>query len=289
MTKMFCSFKGQSFSTPSSSVPEPTLAITRVPANVGGESSTHTATISPFVPSPEPSRTEGEQADMSTEPTKLPTITPPKTKIIGSLSRPQLTDPIVEVQVSQPTDDPPHTTPKDNKGKGIARDTNESPYKLVPASKEVCSDPNTLVLIPYEINGKMYQLTNEQIHAHIEKEERMQKVAQEAKLIELSKPELIKVAEEVASKAKVDPNALRSKKGGKVGINQTLPPIEQTSSLSSRRKKKSLELDLEVRIASLECNRSLPEGIPLVNKKVIETPEHVIFFIDAFKEQAFQR
>ncbi|GJY49796.1 hypothetical protein Tco_0439752 [Tanacetum coccineum] len=74
---------------------------------------------------------------------------------------------------------------------------------------------------------------------------------------------------------------------GKVGINQTLPPIEQTSSLSLRRKKKALELDLEVRIASLECNRSLPEGIPLVNNKVIETPEHVIFFTDAFKEQAF--
>ncbi|GKD77167.1 hypothetical protein Tco_1339788 [Tanacetum coccineum] len=86
--------------------------------------------------------------------------------------------------------------------------------RLVPASKEVCSDPNTPVLIHYEINGKMYQLTNEQIHAHIEKEEQIQKVAQEAKLFELSNPELIKVVEEVASKAGVDPNALRSKKGG---------------------------------------------------------------------------
>ncbi|GKE13581.1 hypothetical protein Tco_1417132, partial [Tanacetum coccineum] len=36
MTEMFYAFKGQSLSTPSSSVPEPTLAITGVPANVRG-------------------------------------------------------------------------------------------------------------------------------------------------------------------------------------------------------------------------------------------------------------
>ncbi|GJS60987.1 hypothetical protein Tco_0655771 [Tanacetum coccineum] len=58
-------------------------------------------------------------------------------------------------------------------------------------------------------------------------------------------------------------------------------------SLSSSRKRKALELEPEVRIAGLECNRSLLEGILFVNNKVIETPEHVIFFIDAFGDQAF--
>ncbi|GKE68401.1 hypothetical protein Tco_1526473 [Tanacetum coccineum] len=50
-----------------------------------------------------------------------------------------------------------------------------------------------------------------------------------------------------------------------------------------------LKLEPEVRIAGLECNRSLHEGISLVNNKVIKTPEHGIFFTDAFEEQAFQR
>ncbi|GKD24234.1 hypothetical protein Tco_1230448 [Tanacetum coccineum] len=58
--------------------------------------------------------------------------------------------------------------------------------------------------------------------------------------------------------------------------------------------KKSTELKKdtikpEVRIAGLECNRSLPEGISLVNNKVIKTPKHGIFFTDAFEEQVFQR
>ncbi|GJU49369.1 hypothetical protein Tco_1218924 [Tanacetum coccineum] len=43
----------------------------------------------------------------------------------------------------------------------------------------------------------------------------MKKDAQEARLIELSKPELIKVVAEVASEAGSDPKALRNMKGGK--------------------------------------------------------------------------
>ncbi|GKE36526.1 hypothetical protein Tco_1459931, partial [Tanacetum coccineum] len=60
----------------------------------------------------------------------------------------------------------------------------------------------------------MCQLTNEQIQAHIEKEERMERAAQEAKLMALSKPNLIKVVEKVASEARDDLNSLRNKKGG---------------------------------------------------------------------------
>ncbi|GJT42208.1 hypothetical protein Tco_0950923 [Tanacetum coccineum] len=50
-----------------------------------------------------------------------------------------------------------------------------------------------------------------------------------------------------------------------------------------------LRLEPEVRIADLECNKILPKGIPFVNNKVVETPEHVIFFTDALDEHAFQR
>ncbi|GKC06676.1 hypothetical protein Tco_0998286 [Tanacetum coccineum] len=45
----------------------------------------------------------------------------------------------------------------------------------------------------------------------------------------------------------------------------------------------------EIRIPSLECNRSLPEGVQFVNNMVIEEPEYGMFFIDVFGNEAFQR
>ncbi|GJT68129.1 hypothetical protein Tco_1019609 [Tanacetum coccineum] len=85
---------------------------------------------------------------------------------------------------------------------------------LVPTSKEVCKDPDALLLIPFEINGKLYKLTNEEIHVYMEHEERKERVAQETRLLVLSKPKLIKVVTEVTTEAKVDPKALQSSKGG---------------------------------------------------------------------------
>ncbi|GJT02317.1 hypothetical protein Tco_0823486 [Tanacetum coccineum] len=81
-------------------------------------------------------------------------------------------------------------------------------------------DPDAVILIDYEINGVMYQLTNEEIQARMEKQERMEKAAQEPRLIELSKHELIKVVEEVASEAGVDLKDLCSSKGSKEFLKQ---------------------------------------------------------------------
>ncbi|GJR81408.1 retrovirus-related pol polyprotein from transposon TNT 1-94 [Tanacetum coccineum] len=280
----------------------------------------------------------------------------------------------------------PHGTPKPDRGKGIARDTDESPRNLVPASKEVRQDLDA--------------------QAHMELEERKEKDYSEAKLLVLSKTELIKVVTEVATEAEVDPKGLQSSKGGqefikkkdvemkvlkrerlekltkakelkkkrinqyrwtttnickpetitdilihpntklvaiivyrgndrrnfevhnpfrfgdfginewdelgeivskkknkvvgelmtslgkkydrlkviprKTGINPSFPSCEQVPGLSSGRKRKEQELEHEVRILGLECNRSHPEGIPFVNNQVIEHPENGIFFIDAF-------
>ncbi|GJS29606.1 hypothetical protein Tco_0490226 [Tanacetum coccineum] len=371
MPEMFCAFKGQSLSTPSRSVPKPTLEITRVPANYSKTPITPERRVIELSTQliTEEKDAEGTEVDMEhvqepqgTKPFPItivrPIVTPPETEIIGSLSRPQLIDPIVEVQVSQTIDDPPHTTPNDNIGKGITRDTEESLRKLIPTSKEVHPNPDTPVLIPYKINVKMYQLTNEQIQAQLEKEEQMERATQEAKMIELTKPALIKVVEEVANENRLKPEKITdiyihlntkpvaitvyknnnqrnfevhnpfrfgdfritewdessviipkkknkvvgdlmtslSKKYerlnqiiGKLGISPTLPPTEQVPSLSLGRKRKALELEPKVRIAGLEWNRSLPEGIPFVNNKVIGEPEHGIFFTDAFEEQAFQR
>ncbi|GKA42651.1 hypothetical protein Tco_0735311 [Tanacetum coccineum] len=48
----------------------------------------------------------------------------------------------------------------------------------------------------------------------MKKEERLEKAAREARLMQLSKPKLIKVVTKVATKAGVDPKALQSSKGG---------------------------------------------------------------------------
>ncbi|GJS43221.1 hypothetical protein Tco_0568264 [Tanacetum coccineum] len=61
------------------------------------------------------------------------------------------------------------------------------------------------------------------------------------------------------------------------------------SSQSLGRKRKHMELELEVKVLGLECNKSLSKGIPFVNHMVIEEPEYGIFFIYVFGDQAFQR
>ncbi|GJT94201.1 hypothetical protein Tco_1083046 [Tanacetum coccineum] len=55
-----------------------------------------------------------------------------------------------------------------------------------------------------------------------------------------------------------------------IGITPSLPAPRQALSLTSRKKRKHQELEPEVRIPGLECNRSLPEGIVFVNNLVIE-------------------
>nr|GEU55264.1 hypothetical protein [Tanacetum cinerariifolium] len=183
-------------------------------------------------------------------------------EIIESSLRPQLIVPILNV----PTPKQPKTT------------------------REVHLDPDALVLIDYEINRVMYKLTNEEIQAQLEKQDQMERATQEQKLVELSNPELSEVVEEAASKAGVDPKALCSLKGGKefLKIQDAEYNVLQREHLAKLKKirfdqkRKTLESEPEVRIAGLECNRSLLEGILFVNNKVIETHEHEIFFINAF-------
>ncbi|GKA58095.1 hypothetical protein Tco_0757283 [Tanacetum coccineum] len=111
----------------------------------------------------------------------------------------------------------------------------ESPPKLVKASSEVCPDLDEPVRI----------------------------AAEEAKLLEITKPELIKVIQEEATKAGVDPKILASAKGG-------------------QEKRKHQELKPEIRILGLEFYRSIPKDVPFFNNMVIEEPEYGMFFIDVF-------
>ncbi|GJR50376.1 retrovirus-related pol polyprotein from transposon TNT 1-94 [Tanacetum coccineum] len=135
----------------------------------------------------------------------------PKLEMMRSTSRIQLIDTILEIPIPQPTGPVIDITlpeqpksllvaPKADRGKEIATDDVESPKKLVKASSKVSPDLNEPVRVPYEIHRKLYHLTNDEIQEHLDKEEKMKKATKEAKLLAMSKPELIKVVHEEASK-----------------------------------------------------------------------------------------
>ncbi|GKA46160.1 hypothetical protein Tco_0738956 [Tanacetum coccineum] len=73
---------------------------------------------------------------------------------------------------------------------------------------------------------------------------------------------------------------------GELGIQSALSAPAQTQSQSSGKKRKHMELEPEIRIPGLECNKSLPEGVPFFNNMVIEEPEYDMFFNDVFGDVA---
>nr|GEW00311.1 hypothetical protein [Tanacetum cinerariifolium] len=81
------------------------------------------------------------------------------------------------------------------------------------ASRSVCQDLDEPIRIPYEIHGKIYNLANDEIQEYLNKEKEIKKKAEEAKLLEMSKSKPIKVVQEEAAKAGVDPKILASAKG----------------------------------------------------------------------------
>jgi hypothetical protein len=176
MMEMFQVFKG----TSTSSSVTPTLAITDTQANVEGENV-------PEAPKTEeqeagqPSHTEGEYVTEAT--------------------------PISEVP---PQEEPVSSTLFQVKGKSIAT-TSEPEERLQPASKIVRVDPDEPIRVPYEINGKIYQLTHDQIQDYMERVEKAAKAAEEEKL---SKPELIQVVHEEAEKIGLDTEALANEQAG---------------------------------------------------------------------------
>ncbi|GJW78211.1 hypothetical protein Tco_0139893 [Tanacetum coccineum] len=56
-----------------------------------------------------------------------------------------------------------------------------------------------------------------------------------------------------------------------------------------KRKRKHIELEPEIKVPGLECNRKFHEGVPFVNNMVIEEPKYGMFFINVFGDEAFQR
>ncbi|GJX10455.1 hypothetical protein Tco_0200314 [Tanacetum coccineum] len=353
MVEIYKAFEGQPSSVPSGSV-TPTLALTHIPANFKGENATNTATEEP------PSHTEGETRDR--------TMAIPISSIHPTEVQPTHDQPITLV-ISHPENS--HATLRIDKGKGIATEPDVDPSKrIVPASTIIRPDPDEPVR---------------------DKEEKIKKDAEKAKLLVMSRHEVIKLVQEEAEKIGLDPRKIASAKAGKkfkkaqdsehevlkrehskkpepitdvrihpntkpivasifrindkrnfdvhqpfkfldfgitkldelgliiqkkknsivkdlmtslskryerfkkileeLGIQFALPALvpKQASSQNSGRKRKHMELEPEVKVPGLECNRSLPEGVPFVNHMVIEELEYGIFFINVFGDQAFQR
>nr|GEX98896.1 hypothetical protein [Tanacetum cinerariifolium] len=129
--------------------------------------------------------------------------------------------------------------------------------------QEVHLEPNALVLIPFEINGKFHCVTNEQMHAHMKLEEQKEKVTKEAKLLALTKSEIIKVVIEVATKVGVDSKALQSSKGGQEFIQKQdarlnvlkRQRLEKLTKVKELRKKGLISID-GLLVANLSLRRS---------------------------------
>ncbi|GJU57950.1 hypothetical protein Tco_1235716 [Tanacetum coccineum] len=186
MTEMYEVFKGQS----SVSV-TPTLALTHILINVEGENTTNTATEDPS------SHTEGETRE-------------PKRVIPISTIQPTQAQPITII-ITHPKSS--QAVPRSDKGKGIATELDDDLSKrLVPASTIV--RPDSDALIPYIINGDVYHLTTKQLQEQMDKEELIKKAKEEARLLAISKPEVIKVVQEEAEKIKLDPKKIASAKAG---------------------------------------------------------------------------
>ncbi|GKA41672.1 hypothetical protein Tco_0734332 [Tanacetum coccineum] len=245
---------------------------------------------------------ESEQEPQDTETIPIiivkPTVTPSEPEIIRSSSRPQLTDPIVEVQVSQP-ESLSHTNPKHDRGKCIARDTDESPRKLVKASTEVLVTEIGVDLKALQsAKGGQNFLKKQDAEIKVLNRELLEKLTNEKELRKKRidqyrwttssrrKPETItdihihlntKPVEITVYKGNdkrtfhvYKPFRLRATPD-ELGIKPTLSTIRQVLSLTSGRKRKAQELEPKVHIPRLECNRILPERMSDIHKVDVDT------------------
>ncbi|GJV29054.1 hypothetical protein Tco_1385502 [Tanacetum coccineum] len=259
VTEMFQMFKGFSSSTPSGSSSIPTITPPEVHATImrGDNSEKQVVVNTTKEPEFEDVEKEPEVENVEREPEHEPQDTKPisitiirlitkpalEVEMIGSSSRLQLTNTILEVQIPQP--EPQHTTSKLIKRIGLNQRSDD-------ITKEVVNKP--LLKVSSVLNAP----------AHMEMKREWRSTLKKKIFGTLLSLELIKVVLEEAPKLDVDPKALYARR-----VHQ--------------------ELEHEVRIPRLVCNRSLPEGVSFVNNLVIEQPENGIFFIDVFGDEAFQR
>nr|GEV22242.1 hypothetical protein [Tanacetum cinerariifolium] len=167
MKEIYQAFKGQPSLAPSGSV-TPTRALTNILANVEGENTTYTASEEPY------SHTE-EETEVPTMESLISSIPPTQDQPITSIT----THPKIS-----------HAALRTDKGKRIATESDKDPLKkLMPILTIIRPDPDEEVKVPYIINEKIYYLTDREIQAFLDNEEKIKKVVEEAKLHAMSKPE----------------------------------------------------------------------------------------------------
>ncbi|GJS11359.1 hypothetical protein Tco_0368155 [Tanacetum coccineum] len=226
MAEIYNAFKGQSSSAPSGSVPSvpATLAIIAALSIVEGENVTHITIEKP------PSHTEGEHDDTKVdkektrndkaeeEPARRTTHIP--LSAFRSLMRPNLDlERIRTTSTIKLTDTILEMPPPQQQAQVTGPVIDITPPEVQPTGSIIsiprCETSQVTHQFPFEIHEKLYHLTNDETQEHLNKEEMIKKAAKEAKLLEMSKLELIKVVHEEAEKAGIDPKILASAKGGK--------------------------------------------------------------------------
>ncbi|GKB54090.1 hypothetical protein Tco_0904843, partial [Tanacetum coccineum] len=204
-------------------------------------------------------------------------------------------------------------TEKPESDKAKKEPTNADPISTVKPTKTLTSEVPTITKIISTSQPESSQVpqregkgifSDEQLKVKAKlvkastKEDKIKKDAEEAKMFEMTKTEVIKVVQEEAEKIRVDPKiiaivqlgekfkkaqdaehqVLKREQSQKVKRLMELnkkraeqymwtisilptPIPEQAPSQSSGRKKKHMELEPEIKVHGLECNRSLPEGV----------------------------
>ncbi|GKB79064.1 hypothetical protein Tco_0945959 [Tanacetum coccineum] len=266
-SRMTAAFEGQPSSVPSGSV-TPTLALTHIPANVEGENATNTATEEP------PSHTEGILKTQQWQ-FQYHQFIPLKSN---------------QLMINQ---SPRHEV-----------------IKLVQEEAEkIGLDPRKIASAKA---GKKFKKAQDSEH-EVLKREHSKKVKRLTELNRRRAEEYMwtmtnRIKPEPITDVRIHPNTkpivasifrINDKRNfdvhqpfkfsdfGITELDELVP--KQASSQNSGRKRKHMELEPEVKVPGLECNRSLPEGVPFVNHMVIEELEYGIFFINVFGDQAFQR
>ncbi|GJV27108.1 hypothetical protein Tco_1383556, partial [Tanacetum coccineum] len=225
MTEMYAAFQGHPSSAPSGSV-TPTLALTDIQANVEGENANTTATEEPL------SYTEGE--------TKEPRLEILISLIPSTVIPPTQAKPINLIIIHPESS---QATPKINKRKGIATESDDDPSKkLVKASSIVRPDPDELVRVEFIINERTVYLTEQEIQDYWDKEEQIKKAEEEARLNAISKPKVIKVVREEAKKLGIHPKEAITTKVGELFKKAQDAEHKVLKKQHTKKVRKSLEL-----------------------------------------------
>ncbi|GKB69149.1 retrovirus-related pol polyprotein from transposon TNT 1-94 [Tanacetum coccineum] len=300
MAEMYASFKGYPFSSPSCSV-TPTLALTHIPTNFKGENATNTTTEELLLTLR--GRLETQQSTqridkgkgIATESDEDPLKRLDKEEKMKkaaeeakllAMSRPKVIK-VVRKEAKKLKIDPKEAI--SNKAELNKRRDEEYMWIMTNKIKpepitDVRIHPNTkpIVASVFRNNDKR----NFNVHNPFKFTDfGMTKLDELGPTIQKKKNSFVKDLMISLSKRYERLKEISKELGIQSALPASIP--EQASSQTSGRKRKHMELEPEVKVPGLECNRSLPKGVPFVNNMVIEEPEYGIFFTDVFGDHAF--